>query len=271
MKFIHLSDTHLVANKGSLHASDPIYKLRRAVQSINKHQNDVDFVVITGDLTDSGSLDAYKDLKEILDDLVVPYYLIIGNQDKRENFFKVFGGLSDYESSYAHFSIIKNNSLLLFLDTKFGDLHDGGFCEERFEWLKNKLEKNSQLPIYIFMHHPPFEIFQEQMDAIGFGPKKRFWEILSQAKNIKHIFFGHVHLLISGSYRGVGYSSVRSTNHQVALISKDKGFYFNSNVQPTYSIVHVKENQVNCVAHEYLIEEITYHNFVPMKKQDDTK
>lgn len=37
MKFIHISDTHLVADRRGHYASDPAYKLQRAVQSINKY------------------------------------------------------------------------------------------------------------------------------------------------------------------------------------------------------------------------------------------
>lgn len=265
MKFIHISDTHLVSKRGGHYASDPYLKLKRAIQSINKYQSDADFMVITGDLTDSGNLDAYKDLKEVLKELNIPYYMIIGNHDNRENFLKIFGDMYDYQKPFAQFSLIKDSKLLLFLDTKFGDWHDGGCCEERFEWLENQLNVNSNLPTYIFMHHPPFFINHKQMDDIGFRQKEKFWEILSKFQNVKHIFFGHVHLLISGSYKGVSYSSMRSTNHQVALISQDKDLYFNSNEQPTYAIVNIDKNQINSIAHEYLNEELIYPSFIPIQ------
>jgi Icc protein len=265
MKFIHLSDTHLVSGRNGHYASDPYLKLKRATESINKYQSDADFMVITGDLTDSGNLDAYEDLREILEELVIPYYLIIGNHDNRDNFFQIFSDIYDYQNSFTQFSLIKDNMFFLFLDTKFGDLHDGGFCEERFEWLENQLKANSKLPTYLFMHHPPFLINHKQMDDIGFRQKEKFWEILSKFQNVKHIFFGHVHLLISGSYKGVSYSSIRSTNHQVALLSQDKDLYFYSNEQPAYAIVNIDNDQVNVISHEYLNEELIYPSFIPMQ------
>ena len=265
MKFIHISDTHLVAHGEGHYASDPAYKLKKAIESINTYQNDADFVVITGDLTDKGELLVYYDLKSILDNLLIPYYLIIGNHDNRDNYFAAFNDKYNYES-FAQLNVIKNDSLLLFLDTKIGDWHDGGFCESRFKWLENKLEENKHLPSYLFMHHPPFIINHKHMDNIGFGLKEDFWNIIEKYKNVKHIFFGHVHLLISGVYRGVGYSSTRSTNHQVSLISQGEISYFSSSEQPTYAIVNINQEQVNSISHEYLTEEFMYKSFIPTKE-----
>jgi 3',5'-cyclic AMP phosphodiesterase CpdA len=257
-----MSDTHLVADGRGHYASDPAYKLQKAIQSINKYHKDADFVVITGDLIDQGDSATYRDLKEILNDLTMPYYLIIGNHDNRENYMKVFADRFEYDV-FAHQSKVHDGKLFLFLDTKFGDLDGGGFCESRLKWLDAKLSLNESLPAYLFMHHPPFTIYHQQMDTIGFEPKQAFWDIIKKTNTVKHIFFGHAHLLVSGVYEGVAYSSTRSTNHQIALLPKDKSLYFNSKEQPTYAIVHITSHQTNYISHEYLNEEDIYPSFIP--------
>ncbi|MDX1809153.1 MAG: phosphodiesterase [Sulfurospirillaceae bacterium] len=256
MKFIHISDTHIISGNKSHYASDPIYKLKKAVESINKYQSGADFAVITGDLSDNGALESYEILKNILDNLSIPYYLILGNHDDRENYLKVFPDPFATQP-FTHFSKIIDNSLLLFLDTLDVSSHSGHLCESRFEWLENELAQNNHLPAYIFMHHPPVVIHHDMMDSMGFNDKEEFWKTIEKTQNVKHIFFGHVHLIINGVFNGVGYSSTRSTNHQVALHSSVNEHY-NSHESATYAIVSIDSEQVNCITHEYLNEENIY-------------
>jgi len=50
-----------------------------------------DLVIFCGDLTDKGDVVSYKMLKSRLNDLNMPYKLLLGNHDNRENFLTVFG------------------------------------------------------------------------------------------------------------------------------------------------------------------------------------
>ena len=59
LKFIHLTDPHLLAPGRALHGTDPTWRLRRAVASINAEHAEAAFVVITGDLADRGEPAAY--------------------------------------------------------------------------------------------------------------------------------------------------------------------------------------------------------------------
>ena len=56
MRFLHLSDLHLVAPGATLHGLDPQDRLRRCVAHICALHADAAFVVLTGDLT-HGHLD----------------------------------------------------------------------------------------------------------------------------------------------------------------------------------------------------------------------
>ncbi len=58
----------------------PEIRLRKAVESINA-MADISFVIVSGDLTDSGEMSEFLKAKEILDLLHVPYIPLIGNHD----------------------------------------------------------------------------------------------------------------------------------------------------------------------------------------------
>ena len=94
--FVHMTDIHIgegegdYGTKGYLNDTMPkgdvgysAVRLRRAVNWINEHAtaNDIQFVVVTGDITDSGERSEFEKAKEILDALNITYLPTIGNHD----------------------------------------------------------------------------------------------------------------------------------------------------------------------------------------------
>jgi len=88
LKHIHLTDTHLVEAGHALYGIDPAWRLRQAIDSINREHPDAGFVIITGDLAHWGEPAAYQALREELAALRVPVRLLIGNHDDRGHFLK---------------------------------------------------------------------------------------------------------------------------------------------------------------------------------------
>src|SRR6478609_5967661 len=74
-RFAFISDTHIGSPDGKAEED-----LRRTVADINQ-MTDIDFVVITGDITELGTDDEINRAKQILSGLKVPYYIIPGNHD----------------------------------------------------------------------------------------------------------------------------------------------------------------------------------------------
>ncbi len=72
-KYAFISDTHIGATTGE-------EDLRRTVADINK-QKDLDFVVITGDITEMGTNEELKLAKSIFSQLNIPFYIMPGNHD----------------------------------------------------------------------------------------------------------------------------------------------------------------------------------------------
>src|SRR5262245_23774708 len=96
LTFVHLSDTH-IGPKGCLqHGADTAAKLRRAAQYIQQHAIEPCGVVISGDLSDHGSLESYHHIHEVLDEAFAPFgvpvLLNLGNHDLRLPFRQVFLG-----------------------------------------------------------------------------------------------------------------------------------------------------------------------------------
>ena len=253
MKFIHLSDTHLKKEKIHLYGLDPYNRLETAINSINKNHKDADFVVITGDLTDKGHKEAYKNLDEILSKCDIEVIKMIGNHDIRENFLEIFPDNFQNEGFIQGTKIVDNKAFI-FLDTKIPKGHGGDMCEKRFSWFEKELEVNKDKEVYIFMHHPPFDIEIEYMDSIGFGSNERLKKLLSKYSNVKHLFFGHVHRVISGIWGNIPYFGIKGTNHQVALKS-DENLFMACEEKPAYGVVTIHNDNTLIHVHEFLTEE----------------
>ena len=82
MRFIHVSDIHVIPRGNTLNGVDPIDNLQKCVVDINRFAAGgagappAQFCVFSGDLVDRGDRESYQLLREILDDLSLPYYLI---------------------------------------------------------------------------------------------------------------------------------------------------------------------------------------------------
>ena len=89
-RFAVLSDVHVTPGN----ANDKV--LRDAVREING--GDYDFVVVNGDLTNEGSDKEIANIKEILDGITLPLYVLPGNhennwsQSATKTFVDTFGG-----------------------------------------------------------------------------------------------------------------------------------------------------------------------------------
>jgi 3',5'-cyclic AMP phosphodiesterase CpdA len=220
MKILQVTDTHVVEDGGLIYGIDPAARLEACVAHINAHHADARFCILSGDLTNEGTPGAYRALKGILDGLAVPYHIMIGNHDDRENLLAAFPGTPRDEAGFVQYVLMTPAGRLLVLDTVTPGTHGGRFCARRAAWLGERLDEAGDDPVYIFMHHPPFPIGLPAMDRMGLDDPEPFAAAVSgraNSANIRHIFFGHVHRSVSGSWRGIAFSALPSTVHQVAL------------------------------------------------------
>ena len=253
MKIIQISDTHLMPGKANLYKINPYKNLEECVKSINKFHYDSELCIITGDLSNNGDSQAYLDLIEILQKLKMPYYPLIGNHDCRETFTSIFPNVSIDNFGFVQQTIPISLGKIILLDTVENKKDWGSFCKKRSKWFLDQLERSRETPVYIFMHHPPFNIGIPALDRISIkNDYKEIEKIVKKFSNIKHIFFGHVHRNVSGSWNGIPFSSVRGTNHQIQLDQKESIYLSCCHEPPSYSVIILGKNQTTVHYFDYL-------------------
>ena len=240
MRFVHVSDVHLVPGGQLLHGLDPARRLRRCIADINTHAEQVDFCVFTGDLCDRGDEDSYRILKALLLDLRVPHHLMMGNHDRREALLRVFPETATDDAGFVQAEHVTDSGVFLFLDSVDEGEHGGLYCERRAAWLTERLARAGRRPVYVFMHHPPFDIGFASLDRMKLRDGARFQDLLESAGNVRHLFFGHVHRPLSGSWGSVPFSALPGTNHQIATDFEMVAPMPYSHGPPAYAIVDVE-------------------------------
>ena len=219
MIIAQITDTH-IRRKGKLlhHMVNPGKRLRKAIEQINNLDPKPDVVLATGDLTESGKRKEYKRLRELLEPLRIPLYVIPGNHDRRDVFREAFAD-QWYLPAYGplQYAIEEYPVRLIALDT-MNDGEAGGIMdEERLAWLDGKLAQAPNRPTLIFMHHPPFRTGIRALDALGFRGADEFGAIIRRNPQIERIICGHIHRAIEMRWNGTTICTALSTAHQFAL------------------------------------------------------
>lgn len=176
-RFAFLSDTHIGSPDGKAEED-----LRRTVNDINT-RNDIDFVVITGDITELGTNDELPRAKKTLDSLNVKYYIIPGNHDVG---WSESGGMS-FISTFGSDRFAFDHNGIRFIACASGPyvrMSDGHIPRDAMTWMKNILDTTSVNMPVIFLNHYPMD---NQMD--------NWYEVTDLFKKRNTVLFlcGHGH------------------------------------------------------------------------------
>ncbi len=258
-RFVHVTDTHLVPDGQMLYGLDPRQRLRQCFEHISAHHGDANFVVVTGDLTHWGASEAYDILREEASRLPLPIHLMLGNHDNRENFLAAFPETLRDGNGFVQRILDTPAGRCILLDSNEPGVSWGVLCRQRLDWLDQQLKASGDKPILLFCHHPPFPVGLPKMDSISLRNPEGFAEVvLPHCHRIRHFFFGHLHRPICGSWHGIPFSTMRGTNHQVALDFKRADAVPGSHEPPAYAVVLVDEASVVVHFHDYLDQTATF-------------
>jgi len=177
-----------------------------------------DVVLATGDLADHGSAGEYALLREMLDSLELPYYLIPGNHDRRAALLNAFPEHAQATASgFVQYVVDDYAARLIALDTIIEGHDEGLLCRERLAWLDETLHGAPDRPTLIFMHHPPFETGVWWMDTAGLSGAAALREIVAHHPQVGCIVCGHIHRPIHTNWGGTRVTVSPSTGPQVHL------------------------------------------------------
>jgi 3',5'-cyclic-AMP phosphodiesterase len=218
----------LIAQISDLHVAEPDAWVRQLVDSnanlsaaidyLNSLKPRPDLVVATGDLTDNGTTEEYRLLRNIFEALEIPLYVIPGNHDEVEalvvgldhhRYLPREGGALQY--------VVEGTPRIVAVDTTKPGYHEGLLGSERLSWLDETLSAEPAMPTMVMMHHPPFDSGIWWMDRSRLRDADRFEEVVRRHPQVRRVIAGHIHRAIQVSWGETLLTVAPSTAHQVGL------------------------------------------------------
>ncbi len=187
-RFAHLTDLHLSPNN-----PNPTEDLLRSVAQINAAEG-IDFVLVTGDITEEGDRASMEKVKSCLDLLKVKYYVALGNHETKWSdsgctaFGEIFGS-ERFEFEHKGF---------LFLGFNSGPLMRmayGHVVPQDIRWMTERMEQaGKDKPVMLVTHYPMKD-----------GDVDNWYEVTDAVRpyNIRLFIGGHYHANRNERYDGI--------------------------------------------------------------------
>ena len=192
--------------------------LERCVRALNEFRPAPDFVVISGDLADTPTMEEYDYLKRLLEPLKLPFAGIPGNHDSREMMRAAFP-----QAAYAFPSGPLNQRIevggldLLLLDSSVRGKPHGEIDSTTLQWLDATLGSVPSRPALLFLHHPPFTTGIWHMDRQNLLNAAELAPVIRRHPRVQLIAAGHIHRATLTMFAGVPATICPAPNHAVDL------------------------------------------------------
>ena len=219
LRFVQMSDTHVLLDPiAEAHGVRPGETLRRVLARLRDLEPAPDFAIFTGDLVGDDDLRSYQTFRELIETLPMMCYYAVGNHDLREGIRRTLldgspDGANRSPDSPLFYAFERQGLRFLVLDSQIPGDVPGAIDPAQMDWIDQTIRADTDLPTFVFVHHPPLEIGVPWLDPHHIANGRDLLRTLSRG-NVRHVFYGHVHMVSHCEASGVSCSSVPSTCYQ---------------------------------------------------------
>ena len=205
LRFAHISDTHLTGPGSSpflqqvaREVRDPWENLKDCLDQLQGEN--LDFVLLTGDLVHEGEEAEYRELKAVLEEKLpgIPLCCAMGNHDHRRAFRRGFLGQdTEDDGPYLAYTQVKGLGIIT-LDSPYLYGTEGTLPPDQLAFLQESLERMPLRGNIVILHHP---VVGQQI----WGPMKapEEYSMLLKKGEVRGVFAGHLHCSFHGWWGGV--------------------------------------------------------------------
>lgn len=203
IKITQITDTHLYGTpSGTLLKMNTNETLGHVIELVKEHEEDIDFVLATGDIAQDASEKAYSNFIEIVSSLNAPFRWIPGNHDNATVMNRIAEG-----TPAAKKTAQLNNWLIILLDSSvLGQVH-GKLAKTEINFLNSVLrsaEKDESIEhCLVTMHHNPVPGNSAWMKDIGLENGEKFFDAIKDSSKVRCVLYGHIHQELDFEHEGI--------------------------------------------------------------------
>jgi 3',5'-cyclic-AMP phosphodiesterase len=206
MRVIQLTDIHLKSDQqATILNCSPDAGLRQVLRSIESREKSADALLLTGDLTDDASSSAYSRLRQMLQTLRKPVFVLPGNHDLPERMRESLVGSFIQMQEVCEIG----GWALLFLDSRIAGQDHGCVNEADLSKVENFLSSNPDKHCLLALHHSAFS--ECYSPGCHLENARDLLALAARHENLKLVISGHTHWSVERLHGGTQFLSTPST------------------------------------------------------------
>jgi Icc protein len=208
VQLLQVTDPHLFGDPArELYGVNTAESLHRVLEAALAAGPAPDAVLVTGDIGDDLSADAYAQFRAALSRCGVPVFCLPGNHDAPVLMART---LDADGFQYCGRARLRSWGMLL-LDTHLPGAAAGRVAPAELERLDAELRAMAGLPVLIALHHPPLPVGSAWLDGVGLQNAGQVLEVIDRHPQVRAVVAGHVHQEFAQRRGTVDYYTTPST------------------------------------------------------------
>ena len=234
LSFVQITDTHLLDDADALmHGINTRDTLEAVLQDAWERYRDLDFILITGDISQTGSSQSYVHFKSAIGRCNIPMYAVPGNHDTPGLLQQVIPVCPDG----AIKTVNLGNITLVLLSSHVAESHGGMISALQLQQLDSLLHGSNARHHVIAIHHPPVLVYSRWLDALGLINREELLEVIFRHEQQTLILCGHVHQQIDQQMQNIRLLATPSTCYQ--FVARSETMQREEQPQPAYRYIRL--------------------------------
>lgn len=199
LQVLQFTDTHLLEDDGGQLRGTPTWRtFQSVIEHARREMPEPDFILATGDLSQDGPPAVYRRLREHLDRMKAPVYVVPGNHDDPVSLAETFpAGRAEGEQletdgvDFGHAN--HGRWLMVLLSTLVPGMQYGTLSAGELARLDALLRGHPGSHALLCLHHHPVPFGRAGIDSIGVRNAEDFFSVVDRHPNVRGIVWGHIH------------------------------------------------------------------------------